>query len=52
MADATHNPTLQVVTRATKEDLLLDDGLLGRHLGSSSTAVGANMDVYGSAIKH
>jgi hypothetical protein len=37
--DATHNAALQVVSGTAQEDLLLDHGFLGSHLGSSFAIV-------------
>jgi len=48
--EATHNAALQVVAGATQKDLLLDDGLLGRHL--SAFAVVTSGEVDEGAVKH
>ena len=50
-AEATHNAALQVVAGATQEDLLLDDGLLGGHLGSAFAVVTSG-EVDEGAVKH
>lgn len=46
---ATHNAALEVVSGTAQEDLLLDDGLLGRH--GSSLAVMTSGNVYERAVK-
>lgn len=41
---ATHNAALQVVAGTAKEDLLLDDLLLGRHLVPLAIRTGGDVD--------
>lgn len=48
--ETTHNAALQVVSGATQQDLLLDRGLLGSHLGSPFAVVTSG-DIDERAIK-
>ena len=52
MDATTYNTALEIVARAAEENLLLDDNLLGGHLGSSSLAIATELEVGESAIEH
>ncbi len=48
----TYNTALEVVAGAAEENLLLDDSLLGGHLGGSPLAIATELEVGESAVKH